>query len=117
VQAAIQAVHADTIDGGRTDWRQVLDLYDLLLRLWPSPVVALNRAVAVAEVDGPLAALAVVDGLDLGRYQPFHVVRADLLERVGDPDGARQAWSRALELTVNPVERAHLDRRRKNLAL
>ncbi len=86
VQAAIQAVHAD----GVTDWAQVLALHDLLLVLQPSPVVALNRAVALVEVAGPVTALDVVDGLELDAHQPFHAVRADLLRRSGRrprPDG------------------------------
>jgi RNA polymerase sigma-70 factor (ECF subfamily) len=113
VQAAIQAVHADAATAGRTDWSQILDLYDLLLTLLPRPVVALNRAMAVAEVFGPEEALAVVEGLDLPGYQPYHAVRADLLERTGRPADAVAAYDRALELTVNPVEQAHLQRRRR----
>jgi len=113
VQAAIQAVHADAATAGGTDWSQILDLYDLLLTLLPTPVVALNRAMAVAEVFGPEEALAVVEGLDLPGYQPYHAVRADLLERTGRPADAVAAYDRALELTVNPVEQAHLQRRRR----
>lgn len=112
VQAAIQAVHADACRVGRTDWRQVLDLYDLLLSLLPTPVVALNRAVALAEVAGPVEALAVVDTLSLRGYQPFHAVRADLLARQGRGSDAVAEYDRALELTGNAVERAHLQRRR-----
>ena len=112
VQAAIQAVHTDAATAAQTDWRQVLALYDQLLALTPTPVVALNRAVALAEVAGPEPALAVVDALDLPGYQPFHVVRAELLGRLGHPAEAARAYERALELTANAVERAHLQRRR-----
>ena len=83
IQAAINAVHSDAPTAADTDWRQILQLYDQLLALAPSPVVALNRAVAVAEVDGPDAALALVDGLDLDGYHLFHAIRADLLRRLG----------------------------------
>lgn len=112
VQAAIQAVHADASRTGKTDWWQMLDLYDLLLSLHPTPVVALNRAMALAEVAGPQEALAVVDALTLEGYQPFHVVRADLLARQGRGTEAIAAYDRALRLTDNAVERAHLQRRR-----
>lgn len=112
VQAAIQAVHADAANAAATDWRQVLDLYDLLLALLPTPVVALNRAVALAETAGPAQALAAVEGLALENYQPFHVVRADLLTRVGRAAEAVAAYERALHLTGNAVERAFLERRR-----
>lgn len=115
VQAAIQAVHTDASTAAGTDWRQVLALYDHLLALTPTPVVALNRAVALAEVAGPEPALAVVDALALPGYQPFHVVRAELLGRVGRPAEAARAYDRALELTGNAVERAHLQRRRAEL--
>jgi RNA polymerase sigma-70 factor (ECF subfamily) len=108
VQAAINAVHTDS-EG--TDWDQVLALYDLLMTLAPSPVVALNRAVAVAEVSGPAAALALVDELDLGRHRTFHAVRADLLRRLGRTDEARAAYATALELTGNEAERAFLRER------
>ena len=83
IQAAINAVHSDAPAAAATDWRQILQLYDQLLALAPSPVVALNRAVAVAEVEGPDAALALVDGLDLDGYHLFHAIRADLLRRLG----------------------------------
>lgn len=116
VQAAIAAVHADAPTAEATDWDQVVQLYDLLLALRPNPVVALNRAVAVAERDGApagLAALAQVDGLD--DYQPFHAARADLLARAGDPAAAAQAYDRALALTTNAPERAFLTARRAAL--
>lgn len=112
VQAAIQAVHADAARTGGTDWRQVIDLYDLLVSLQPSPFVALNRAVALAEVAGAPAALAVVDALELPGYQPFHAVRADLLTRLDRGPEAVAEYEGALALTGNAVERAHLQRRR-----
>jgi RNA polymerase sigma-70 factor (ECF subfamily) len=109
VQAAIQAVHSDSVDrDAPTDWTQVLALYDLLLTLTPTPVVALNRAVAVAEIDGPAAALEIVDGLDLDRYHLFHAIRADLLRRLGRPDDAVLADAAALARTDNEAERALL---------
>ncbi len=112
LQAAIAAVHSD----GPTDWRQVLALYDQLLVLAPGPVVALNRAVALAEVAGPAAALLEVERLALPDYQPFHVVRAELLARVGRVEQARSAYDRAVALSGNAVERAHLERRRTALS-
>jgi len=111
IQAAIQAVHAD----GVTDWAQVLALYDLLLALQPSPVVALNRAVALAEVAGPATALKVVDGLALQGYQPFHAVRADLLRRAGRVAEAGQAFRQAISLTSNKVERSFLESQQAGL--
>jgi RNA polymerase sigma-70 factor (ECF subfamily) len=115
VQAAIAAVHSDAATAADTDWRQVLALYDLLLALSPTPVVALNRAVAVAEVDGPEAALGLVDDLDLSGYHLFHVTRADLLERLGRDGEARQAYDSALALTDNAAERDLLVSRRAEL--
>lgn len=115
VQAAISAVHADAATAAETDWRQVLDLYDLLLRLLPSPVVTLNRAVALAEVAGPAPALAEVEALSLPDYAPFHVVRAELLTRLGRSVEAREAYDRAVQLSANAVERASLQRRRAAL--
>src|SRR3954454_16109298 len=85
MQAAIQAVHSDAPTAADTDWRQILHLYDQLLALAPSPVVALNRAVAVAEVEGPEASLALVDSLDLDVYHLLHAIRAGLLRRVDRP--------------------------------
>ena len=111
VQAAIAAVHSDAASAAGTDWAQVLALYDQLLAIVPTPVVALNRAVALAEVSGPAAALEVVDGLDLGGYHLFHVARADLLTRLGRTDEATVALERALELTSNEAERDLLRRR------
>lgn len=83
IQAAIVAVHSDAPTAADTDWRQIIQLYDQLLAVVPTPIVALNRAVAVAEVEGSAAALAVVDGLDLPRHHLLHATRADLLERLG----------------------------------
>ncbi|MFJ7214283.1 RNA polymerase sigma factor [Amycolatopsis sp. NPDC098790] len=111
VQAAIQAVHSDA----PTDWSQVKALYDQLLALTPTPVVAVNRAVAVAEVDGPEAALALVDGLELARFPLFHAIRADLLDRLGRHDEAVTAYTEAIELTGNSAERALLERKRQRV--
>jgi RNA polymerase sigma-70 factor (ECF subfamily) len=108
LQAAIAAVHSE----GTTDWRQVLALYDQLLAVVPTAVVALNRAVALAEVEGPGAALLAVDGLHLPAYLPYHLTRAELLLRTGRPREARDAYDRALALASNGVEREHLVRRR-----
>jgi RNA polymerase sigma-70 factor, ECF subfamily len=111
VQAAIQAVHTDE----PTDWRQVVALYDQLLALAPTPVVALNRAVAVAEVDGAAAALALVDPLPLERLHVYHAVRADLLRRLGRTDEADAAYIAAAERTTNAAEVAFLRARRTEL--
>jgi len=111
VQAAINAVHADASVAEATDWRQIVQLYDQLLALAPSPVVALNRAAAVAEVDGPAVALAAVEALELDAYQPYHAVRADLLRRLGRTLDAAVAYRRASELSTNPIERQFLERR------
>src|SRR6185503_2098831 len=86
IQAAINAVHSDAVTAAETDWVQILQLYDQLLAIAPSPVVALNRAVALAEVVSPEAALAAVDALDLDEYHPFHVTRAELLARLHRDD-------------------------------
>jgi RNA polymerase sigma-70 factor, ECF subfamily len=111
VQAAIAAVHSDAPTAAATDWRQIVALYDQLLALAPSPVVALNRAVAVAEVEGPAAALALVDGLDLDGWYLFHAVRADLLRRLGRPAEAAPAYEAAIARAANAAERAFLERR------
>jgi RNA polymerase sigma-70 factor (ECF subfamily) len=116
LQAAINAVHTDALDASMTDWSQVVQLYDQLLVLQPSPIVELNRAVAVAELDGPEVALSIVDRLDLASYHPWHVARAELLRRLKRYDEARGAYDRALELTGNEAERAHLVRRREELS-
>jgi RNA polymerase sigma-70 factor (ECF subfamily) len=115
IQAAINAVHSDASTAAATDWGQILQLYDQLLALAPSPIVALNRAVAVAEVEGADAALAVVDGLDLGEYRLFHAIRADLLRRVGRAVEATAAYESAISRTENAVERAFLQRQRDRL--
>jgi RNA polymerase sigma-70 factor (ECF subfamily) len=115
LQAAINAVHSDAPTAADTDWNQILALYDQLLAIAPSPVVALNRAVAVAEVQGPEAALALVDGLDLEGYRLFHAIRADLLRRLGRDAEAGLAYEAAIARTGNATERAFLERRRQEL--
>ncbi|MET9904189.1 RNA polymerase sigma factor [Streptomyces sp. NPDC006446] len=116
IQAAVNAVHSDAPTAAATDWGQILQLYDQLMNLAPSPVVALNRAVAVAEVEGPETALALVDKLDLGGYHAFHAVRADLLRRLGRHTEAVRAYDAAITLTGSAPERAHLERARAALA-
>jgi len=111
IQAAINAVHSDAATAAETDWHQILRLYDQLLTRAPTPVVALNRAVALAEVEGPEAALAVVESLELDRYQPFHVTRADLLARLGRHAEAADAYGAALAETDNAAERRFLEHR------
>jgi RNA polymerase sigma-70 factor (ECF subfamily) len=108
LQAAINAVHADAATPDATDWRQILQLYDHLLTLEPTPVVALNRAVAVAEVEGPAAALALVDALSLDTYYLFHAIRADLLTRLDRIPEAQAAYKSALERTPNQAEQDFL---------
>jgi RNA polymerase sigma-70 factor (ECF subfamily) len=115
LQAAINAVHADAARVEATDWRSILQLYDQLVVFSPTPVVALNRAIALAEVHGPAAALDVVDGLDLGGYHLFHSTRADLLRRLGRHDEAVAAYEAALALAENDAERRFLDERRRSL--
>jgi RNA polymerase sigma-70 factor (ECF subfamily) len=109
IQAAISAVHTD--EGG-TDWRQIVTLYDQLLAIAPSPVTELHRAVAVAEVEGAEAALAIVAGLDLDRYHLYHSVHADLLRRLGRDTEAARAYDEAIARTGNVAERRFLERRR-----
>ena len=116
VQAAINAVHSDAPTAALTDWWQIVALYDQLMAIAPSPVVALNRAVAVAEVDGPAAALELVDALDLGGFHLFHAIRADLLRRLGRRAEAALAYEAAIELADNAAERAFLQRSREALA-
>jgi RNA polymerase sigma-70 factor, ECF subfamily len=111
IQAAINAVHSDAPVAAATDWDQILQLYDQLMVVAPGPVVALNRAVAVAEVHGPAAALTLVDGLDLDRYYLHHAIRADLLRRLGRPGEAARAYEAALALTGNAAERGYLTAR------
>jgi RNA polymerase sigma-70 factor (ECF subfamily) len=115
VQAAIAAVHSDAPAAARTDWRQILALYDQLLVLSPTPVVALNRAVALAEAVGPDAGLAAVDKLALDHYHLYHATRADLLRRLGRPAAAAAAYEQALALAENAAERAFLTARRAQL--
>ena len=115
IQAAINAVHSDAPTAADTDWRQILALYDQLLATSGSPVVALNRAVAVAEVDGPEAALALVADLDLDGYRVFHATRADLLRRAGRPGDAAAEYEAAIAATENEAERRFLRRRRDAL--
>jgi RNA polymerase sigma-70 factor (ECF subfamily) len=116
VQAAINAVHSDAPGAAATDWRQILQLYDQLLVFAPTPVVALNRAVALAEVAGPAAALAIVDGLDLAGYYVLHAVRADLLRRLGRSAEAALAYEAAIASTENAAEREFLERRYQALS-
>ena len=115
LQAAIGAVHADAATFEETDWRQILQLYDQLLDMTQSPVVALNRALAVGEVRGPAKALALVEELDLDGYQPFHAARADLLRRLGHGHEAGREYERAAGLANDPAVAAHLDRERHHL--
>jgi RNA polymerase sigma-70 factor, ECF subfamily len=115
IQAAIQAVHSAAATAEATDWAQIVELYDQLLRLTPTPVVALNRAVAVAEVTGPAAALALVDGLPLREYHLFHAVRADLLRRLGRLADAAAACDAAIARSTNAIEREFLQRSRRAL--
>ncbi|MEV0154763.1 sigma-70 family RNA polymerase sigma factor [Micromonospora sp. NPDC050686] len=116
ILAAINAVHTDARDARDTDWSQVVALYDQLVRLDPSPIVRLNRAIAVAEVDGPQVALAQVDGLPLEGYHAYHATRADLLRRLGRSAQSRAAYERAIGLAGNTAETAYLIRRRDQLA-
>jgi RNA polymerase sigma-70 factor, ECF subfamily len=116
IQAAINAVHSDAAAAADTDWRQIVQLYDQLLVLAPTPVAALNRAVAVAEVDGPEAALATLDNLRLDGYYLFHAIRADLLRRLERDADAALAYDAAIALAGNSAERAFLRRRRQSLA-
>ncbi|MCL8011661.1 RNA polymerase sigma factor [Streptomyces sp. AS02] len=115
IQAALQAVHSDAPTAEATDWGQLLRLYDQLMAVALSPVVALNRAVAVAEVEGPGQALDLVDALDLDGYHVLHAVRADLLRRLGRDAEAVLAYEAAAALTRNPAERAFLERRLRAL--
>jgi RNA polymerase sigma-70 factor (ECF subfamily) len=115
ILAAINAVHTSASDVRDTDWTQVVALYDQLADIDPSPIVALNRAVALAELDGPEVALAVFDKLDLGGYHAYHATRADLLRRLGRSAAARTAYEKAIELAGNTAEVAYLTRRRDQL--
>ena len=117
ILAAINAVHTSARDMRETDWSQILALYDQLVRIDPSPIVALNRAVALAELDGPEAALELVDRLEdrLASYHPYHATRADLLRRLGRNPESRAAYEKAIELAGNTAETAALSRRRDEL--
>ena len=114
--AAINAVHTDAPTAADTDWSQIATLYDHLYAVTPTPIVALNRAIAVAELDGPEVALAEVDRLELTTYHAWHATRADLLRRLGRSDDARAAYDAAIAATDNAAERAYLTRRRGSLA-
>jgi len=116
IQAAIAAVHSDARTAAATDWRQILALYDQLMAVAPTPVVALNRCVAVAEVHGPSAALDLIGGLGLENYHLFHAARADLLRRLGRPDEAVAAYDAAITLAANDAERAFLVERRRQVS-
>jgi RNA polymerase sigma-70 factor, ECF subfamily len=117
ILAAINAVHTSARDVRGTDWSQVVALYEQLVELDPSPIIALNRAIAVAELDGPEVALAAVDRLEhrLAGYHAYHAVRADLLRRLGRSQQSRAAYDRAIELAGNTAETAYLTRRRDQL--
>jgi RNA polymerase sigma-70 factor (ECF subfamily) len=115
LQAAITALQVQAPDAEATDWAQIAELFGALARLTPSPVVDLNRAVAVGLADGPAAGLALLEPLlgdpALERYQPLHAAHAELLSRAGDAAGAARAYELAIALTANAVERAELERR------
>jgi RNA polymerase sigma-70 factor (ECF subfamily) len=115
ILAAINAVHTDAPTAQITDWPQVVALYDQLAKLDPSPIVALNRAVAVAELDGPEVALTLVDRLPLTGYHAWHAARADLLRRLGRSNEAKKAYDAAIAATQNSAERAYLSRKRGEL--
>lgn len=117
ILAAINAVHTSAPHVRDTDWSQVVALYDQLVRLDPSPVIALNRAIAVAELDGPEVALAIIDRLEgkLAGYHAYHAARADLLRRLGLNEKSRAAYDKAIELAGNTAETAYLTRRRNEL--
>ena len=115
LQAAINAVHSDAPTAAQTDWGQILALYDQLIEVAPTPIVALNRCVAVAEVHGPARALELADKLSLDEYHLFHSTRADLLRRIGRRDDAMAAYDAAIARTANQAERSFLQQRRDGL--
>src|SRR5262249_25508404 len=115
LQAAINAVHADAPSVEQTDWPQILALYDHLLALAPTPVVALNRAIAIGEVKGPAEALATVDELNLEQYYAFHATRADLLRRLGREGESAAAYERAAAMAPTEAEREFLTRGGRSL--
>ena len=112
-------MHAEAPDAAATDWGRIVGFYDALARMVPSPVVELNRAVAVGFADGPQAGLALLEPLledrVLERYQPLHAAHAELLRRAGDREGAARAYEKAIELSTNAVERGELGRRLRDL--
>ena len=116
IQAAINAVHADADSAEATDWAQIVLLYDQLRLYAPTPVVELNRAVAVAEAGDPAEALGAIEHLDLGSYHLYHATRADLLARLGRAPEAIAAYDEAIGLTANAAERALLERRRAGVS-
>ncbi len=113
VQAAISALHAEAGEAAQTDWPQIVELYRVLASMLPSPVIEVNRAVAVAMTEGPLAGLRLLDQLwgTMNDYYPFHAARADLLRRNGESEAAAEAYQQAIELCPNALERAYLQRR------
>jgi len=117
ILAAINAVHTSAHDVRDTDWSQIIALYDQLVRLDPSPIIVLNRAIAVAELDGPEVALAIIDRLEdkLADYHAYHATRAELLRRLGRSQKARMAYDKAIDLAGNTAETAYLTRRRDQL--
>ena len=121
IQAAIAALHAEARRPGETDWPQIVSLYDALLRLEPSPVVALNRAVAVAMAEGPERGLLLIEAIEpagvLQEYLYYHAARADLLRRLGRRDAARDAYQRALDLAGSAPERQFLSARLQALSV
>ncbi|MGL5811093.1 MAG: RNA polymerase sigma factor, partial [Nocardioides sp.] len=115
LMAAIAALHTAAPNTAKTDWARIATLYDKLYALTPTPVVALNRAVAIAELDGAQVALTLVNDLDLTGYHAWHATRAELLRRLGRSSDARHAYDAAIAATANPAERAYLHRRRSQL--
>src|SRR5207245_3257449 len=107
-QATINAVRAEAATVEQTDWSQIVALYDQLLAVAPTPVVALNRAIAIGEMEGAAAALTIVDELELDNYYPFHATRADLLRRLGRNREAAAAYERAAEMAPTDAERDFL---------
>jgi RNA polymerase sigma-70 factor (ECF subfamily) len=108
IQAAIAAVHTDAATADQTDWAQIVLLYDQLLELAPTPIIALNRSIALAETGAVSGALSDIDRLDIDGYYLYHAARGDLLERLGRHAEAAEAYGRAMKLTDNETERSHL---------